>query len=101
MSATVRPTEPSAVPEWWNIAMVMQDMSRTLPSDWDQGSEFWLDAVQTLADMAAALNGRVPDEQVATLIGAGGLMIAQAVRQTEANDLTAALFARIGSGGAA
>lgn len=101
MSVSESPIGPPAVPEWWNIAMIMQDMSRTLPPDWDQGNEFWLDAVQTLAEMAAALNGRVPDEQLATLIGVGGLMIAQAVTQTEANELTAALFARVGNGGAA
>ena len=82
-------------PEWFNIALLMQDMGRKLPDDWGHTPDFWLGAVQQLAEVVAVLRGAVPMEQLAALIGAGGMMVAQAVKQSEAADLTAALFSRI------
>jgi hypothetical protein len=95
-------SENSQNPEWYEVALLMQDMSRKLPEDWDHGPDFWLGAVQQLAELVVTCKGRVPMEAVAAAIGAGGLMIAHAVRQAEATDLTAALLARVrGNGGEA
>lgn len=85
-------------PEWYNIALIMQDMSRKLPADWDHTPDFWLGAVQNLAEVVVAMEGKLPVEQIGTLVGAGGLMIAQTVKQSEAADLTSALFSRIKGG---
>jgi ABC-type Fe3+ transport system substrate-binding protein len=92
----------SETPEWFEVALMMQDMSRKLPDDWDHGPDYWLGGVQQLAELVVASRGRLPMEVVAAAIGAGGLMIAHAVRQAEATDLTDALLARVrGKGGAA
>lgn len=88
-------------PEWYEVALLMQDMSRKLPADWDHGPDFWLGGVQQLSELVVACRGRVPMEVVSAAIGAGGLMIAHAARQAEASDLTDALLARVrGKGGA-
>lgn len=89
-------------PEWYEVALLMQDMGRKLPDDWDHGPDFWLGAVQQLAELVIACRGKVSIDVVGAAIGAGGLMIAHAVRQVEATDLTDALLARVrGKGGEA
>ena len=85
-------------PEWFNICLLMQDMGRKLPHDWDHTSDFWMGAVQQLAELTIALRGKMPLVQIGALIGAGGMMIAQAEKQADAANLTAALFSRITGG---
>lgn len=90
---------PNENPGWWNIALFMQDMSRTLPADWDHGTEFLLEAVQNLAEVIVMMREHgLPLKPAANLLGVGGILIAQAVKETEAADLTAALMARLNNG---
>lgn len=85
-------------PEWFDICKLMQDMGRTLPEDWDHTPDFWMGAVQQLAELTVVLRGKMPVEQIGALIGAGGMMIAQAEKQVDATNLTNALFSQIKGG---
>lgn len=89
-------TDPHAEdPEWFQIVLLMQDMGRKLPEDWDHSPDFWLGAAQSLAELVIACRGKLPIETVSAAIGAGGLMIAQAEKQVDAANLTAALLDRV------
>jgi hypothetical protein len=88
-------------PEWFDVVLMMQNMGRTLPGDWDHGSDFWLGGAQQLAELVVACKGKVPIETVAAAIGAGGMMVAHAERQAEAANLTDALLERVRRNGGA
>lgn len=89
----------SDTPEWFNVCLLMQDMGRKLPADWDHTPDFWLGAVQQLAELTVTVRGKVPVEQAGALIGAGGMILAQIEKQMDAANLTDALFSRIRGGG--
>jgi hypothetical protein len=82
-------------PEWFEIVLLMQDMGRKLPEDWDHDTEFLLGAVQCLAELVIACRGKVPIETLGAAIGAGGILIAEAVKQAEAADMTSLLLQRL------
>lgn len=89
----------SDTPEWFEVCLLMQEMGRKLPEDWDHSHDFWLGAVQQLAELTVAVRGKVPIEQAGALIGAGGMMLAHLEKRVDAANLTAAFFNQAKGGG--
>jgi len=88
-------------PDWMGIVQIMEHLSTRLPVDWDLTDDFWIGGIQNLAEIVISLRAKVPEDDLAVLVGIGGMMAAQARKEQGARNLTDALFAGLKDGGAA